>query len=154
MKTTSGGRSPPAASASRMPSSIGRPRMGTRVFGISSVRWRRREPRPAPMMMAFTAALLARPRQEVRQASAGAMLAHKTPRAASPPLASVTVGSVSDVVRAVRELLRAGALLEAGRTGRVDLAGRDEGRAVALAQRVAVRAVLQIREQGLARAAG
>src|SRR5258706_5114679 len=54
MNTTSFRSTPPAARASRTLSSIGRPRIGTRVFGISSVKWWRRLPRPAPMMTAFT----------------------------------------------------------------------------------------------------
>src|SRR5262245_14281689 len=53
-------RKPPAARASRTWSSMGRPRMGTSVFGISSVRCPRRLPRPAPMMMAFTPRSLTR----------------------------------------------------------------------------------------------
>src|SRR6185369_8491908 len=77
MKITSLRWKPPAASASRMLSSIGRPRMGTSVLGISSVRWRRRLPRPAPMMMAFMLTSTVKPRERAREIGAGeSVLAH------------------------------------------------------------------------------
>src|SRR5271168_4162326 len=51
MKTTSFRENPPAASASRIHSSMGRPMTGTSALGISSVSGPRRLPRPAPITM-------------------------------------------------------------------------------------------------------
>src|SRR6187551_3226977 len=55
MNTTSLRLKPALASASKIQSSMGRPMTSTRVFGIWSVLWPRRLPRPAPITIARTA---------------------------------------------------------------------------------------------------
>src|SRR3954468_8682639 len=61
MNTTSLRAKPALASASKIQSSMGRPMTSTRVFGMWSVLWPRRLPRPAPITIARTSASLSGP---------------------------------------------------------------------------------------------
>src|SRR5262245_11597285 len=95
---------PPAASASRMASSMGRPSTGTSVFGTSSVRCLSRLPRPAPMMTArltrWSATLLA----DADQERAELVLVGRADRALAATGEEVEAGQAA--VRIARVLLR------------------------------------------------